>query len=97
MKNAPDHSVCPTAGHFYLPGVLATLEEAAAVLQIDPFELRCHCDREAVVCGTIAAVRLPAGVMAFRTRGTWRFRFPIRRPAPSGPDDLRVPLTGRWP
>jgi len=59
------------------------VEETAAALQVDSLELRSHCDRYAQVCGTIAAVRLPGGVMGFRLRGTWRFRFPI---ADSGPE-----------
>jgi hypothetical protein len=77
MRSAQNDSTRPTAGHFYTPGVLAIVEESAAALQVDSLELRSHCDRHAQVCGTIAAVRLPGGVMGFRLRGTWRFRFPI--------------------
>jgi hypothetical protein len=93
MRSTQNDSTRPTAGHFYTPGVLATVEETAAVLQVDSPELRSHCDRYAQVCGTIAAVRLPGGVMGFRVRGTWRFRFPI---AGSGqePGGSHEPPTG---
>jgi hypothetical protein len=93
MRSAQNDSTRPTAGHFYTPGVLATVEETAAVLQVDSLELRSHCDRYAQVCGTIAAVRLPGGVMGFRVHGTWRFRFPIAGSGPE-PNGSHEPPTG---
>jgi hypothetical protein len=93
MKSAQNDSTRPTAGHFYTPGVLATLEETAAALQVDSLDLRSHCDRYAQGCGTIAAVRLPGGVMGFRVHETWRFRFPIAGSGPE-PNGSHEPPTG---
>ncbi|MGD0680035.1 MAG: hypothetical protein ABSC94_32020 [Polyangiaceae bacterium] len=83
MRKDNCESIGATPGHFYVPGVLATIEEAAAALFVEADDLRDHCDREAYVCGDIALVQLDGGITGFRTRGTWRFRFPALR-SPSG-------------
>ncbi len=89
MRRAHEPSTYPA-----FSGVLATLEEAAAALIIDAAELRDRCDRLAHRCGDIALVRLAAGITGFRTRGTWRFRLPIREPNRGGPDGPHAPPTG---
>jgi hypothetical protein len=89
MKKAHEHSTHPV-----FSGVLATLEEAAAALFIDAAELRDHCDRQAHRCGDIALVRLEAGITGFRTRGAWRFRFPMLEANPGGPDGPHASPTG---
>jgi hypothetical protein len=94
MRSTQTDPTRPTAGHFYEPGVLTTLEETAATLLLDCFALRDDCDRRAHVCGTIPVVRLPGGVMGFRIHGIWRFLFPISGPGPSDSDRSHKPSTG---
>jgi hypothetical protein len=92
VRNAHENAANPV-----FSGVLATLEEAAAALFIDAADLRDHCDRRAHVCGDIALVRLEAGITGFRTRGTWRFRFPILKATRGGPNGPHAPPTGDRP
>jgi hypothetical protein len=80
MTKAQNNRSRPTEGYFYAPGVLATLEETAAALRVDAYELADRCDREADLCGDVALIQLDGGITGFRTGGTWRFRFPISRP-----------------
>jgi hypothetical protein len=72
------HVTAPTAGHFYSPGGLETLERAAVRLGSDPEQLRQHCEHVAERCGDVAVAHVGAGVVAFKTEGGWRFRFPLR-------------------
>jgi hypothetical protein len=78
----------PTAGHFYAPGSLDTLERAAARLGSEPEQLRVHCERVAERCGDVAVAHLAEGVVAFEADGCWRFRFPVCADSPS-PDGER--------
>jgi hypothetical protein len=70
-------STTPTAGHFYSPGALDTLEQAAVRLGDDPERLRVRCEAVAERCGDVAVAHLEGGVVGFNTDGSWRFRLPI--------------------
>ncbi|MGD0680046.1 MAG: hypothetical protein ABSC94_32075 [Polyangiaceae bacterium] len=94
MRKPKNEAICATPGHFYVPGVLATIEEAAAALFVEVDDLRDYCDREAYVCGDIALIQLDGGITGFRTRGTWQFRFPVLRSASGGPEGSHAPPTG---
>jgi hypothetical protein len=74
-----------TDGYQYLLGALETLEPAAIRLGLRPEQLRRKCDREAERCGDVAITHMDAGIVAFKTGGIWRFRFPIDEPGGSRP------------
>jgi hypothetical protein len=75
---------------------LATLEQTAAAIHVDAYELADCCDRQADLRGDVALIQLEGGIMGFRTRGTWRFRFQIPRPV--GELDVpHAPPAGRFP
>jgi hypothetical protein len=90
MRGTPESTIstAPTAGHFYSPGALETLEQAAARLGDDPEALRRRCELAAERCGDVAVAYLEAGVVAFSTDGVWRFRLPVSMgiAAPQGGD-----------
>ncbi len=85
MRKSQNDSPRATQGYFYTPGVLALLEETAAKLLVDADTLRDTCEREAYVCGDTALVQLAGGITGFRTRGVWRFRFPVLGPEHAPP------------
>jgi len=70
-------------GHPYALGSLDALDIAAAKLGVRPEELRTECERQAEQCGDVAIRLMEAGVVAFKTEGVWRFRFPVNQVATS--------------
>jgi hypothetical protein len=84
MRNTSECTVpvAPTAGHFYSPGALDSLEGAAVRLGEDQERLRERCELAAEQCGDVAVAQLDGGVVAFKTEGSWRFRLPLRRGEP---------------
>jgi hypothetical protein len=79
MRNTSESTIstATTAGHFYSPGTLETLEHAAARLGEDPERLRERCEAGAERCGDVAVAHLEGGVVGFNTDGSWRLRLPI--------------------
>jgi hypothetical protein len=66
--------------HFYVSRApLCSLQQAAEAMCMMPSKLRALCVRRADRRGNVSVAQLDDGIVAFRTKGVWRFIIPIRR------------------